>query len=266
MAYFRSALPVLVMGGFLCLSTSVFSLKIDRVIISSDAKPLYLDYWPMVAKAWTKLIGLRPTLAFIGSDEVKVDETYGDVIRFKPIPGVSVALQAQTIRLLVPTLFPDEVCMTSDVDMLPISKKFFVDSIKDVPDDHIVIHNGKPEYKQYPMCYFVAKGKLFQEILGVSDTDSIADIITQWSKIGWGWNTDELVMRRALNAWSGFKTNVTWGYTLKDRPPVRRLDRSKWHVSAKKVAQGYYTEAHMIRPYSFHKKKIDKLLVLLGLK
>ena len=84
----------------------VEALIIDRAIVSSDSNPDYLDFWPIVAKAWNKL-GIRPTLALIADKSVQVDESLGDVIRFEPIKGVSNALYAQTIRLLLPILFED---------------------------------------------------------------------------------------------------------------------------------------------------------------
>ena len=82
--------------------------KIDRVIIASDANQTYLDFWPFVAKAWKKM-GIKPTLALIANKNIVVDETLGDVIRFEPIEGVSTALFAQTVRLLVPAFFENDI-------------------------------------------------------------------------------------------------------------------------------------------------------------
>ncbi len=67
-----------------------------------------MDFWPLVAKAWKKIVGIKPTLVFIAPADVEIDETVGEVIRFEPIPGIPTAQQAQVLRLLIPTLFEDE--------------------------------------------------------------------------------------------------------------------------------------------------------------
>lgn len=99
----------------------------------------YFDFWPIVAKAWKRLIGIKSTLALITDKDVEVDEMVGDVIRFKPIPGVSTSLQSQLVRLMLPAYFEDEICIISDIDMIPISKSYHIDSAKELPEDVFVV-------------------------------------------------------------------------------------------------------------------------------
>ena len=87
--------------GF-CIQINAFTLK--RALVASDTNPMYIDFWPLVAKAWKKL-GLQPTLALIAPPDFNVDTTCGDVIRFDPIPGIPTSFQAQVIRLLAPRIF-----------------------------------------------------------------------------------------------------------------------------------------------------------------
>ena len=67
---------------FFLLFYPLYSMKIDRVILSSDTNPYYLDFWPIVAKAWVKM-GIKPTLALVGNEPVEIDESLGDIIRIK---------------------------------------------------------------------------------------------------------------------------------------------------------------------------------------
>ena len=39
--------------------------KIDRIFISCDDNPLYIEFLPFISMAWDKLIGIKPTLAYV---------------------------------------------------------------------------------------------------------------------------------------------------------------------------------------------------------
>lgn len=163
-----------------CNDSFTKKMTIQRAIVSSDAKPYYLDFWPVVAAGWKRL-GIRPTLILIGDSSVQVDETIGDVIRFEPLPDVDVAMQAQVIRLFAPAFYPDEVSITSDIDMLPVSKTYFHDSVKDKPvDDFVVLRkNAYPDQDRFPMCYNAALGRTFAE--GNGRLKILAGEPTSWS-------------------------------------------------------------------------------------
>jgi len=243
---------------------SSFSLKLDRVIVSTDANPMYMDFWPIVAQAWKEIVGIKPTLALIAPADVEIDESLGDVIRFEPIEGISTALQAQVIRLLLPILFKDEVCIISDIDMIPLSKSFYVNTIAEIPDDCFVVYKSSalPQYKQYAMCYNAAKGSVYGEIFGIDNLDDISDLIKFFAKqFNHAWSTDQQALYFYLNNWEDFETRcVKLGYGTK-----KRVDRVRWGYDIEKLKEGYYVDAHMLRPYKKFKSHNDLLLVHLGL-
>jgi len=248
----------------LLLSSQSAAIKIDRVIVASDTNPMYLDFWPIIAHAWTRL-GIRPTLALIADENVKVDESIGDVIRFKPIPGINSGFYAQTIRLLLPIFFEQEVSIISDIDMIPISTHYFTHLIPQVPDDKFVVYRDiayGPNASQYPMCYNAAKGSTFKEVFGINSLDEIPGLIHSWFKqYGGSWSTDEIVLFNYLNQWTYFKTRcIKLGLTVE-----RRIDRSWWHYDENLLKQDYYIDCHSIRPYLAHKAEIDKLARLIGI-
>ena len=245
----------------------VSGFKIDRVIVSSDANPFFLDFWPIVAKAWNKM-GIKPTLALIATEDVQVDETIGDVIRFEPLAGVPRVCQAKYIRLLLPAYFEDEVCLISDIDMLPLNKDYFIENVKDVPDDCFAVYRDKAYggrysvYKRnrYPMCYTAAKGSVFKEIFQIRSTEDIPRIMRRWTK-KWGRHkSDEYPLTILVMTWKYFHTRcVRLGLG------VKRIDRSNWIYDVDKLKDGYYIDSHMLRPYSKYKKEIDELLFHLGI-
>ncbi len=255
---------------FLC-TFNIYCLKINRVILSTDNNPVYMEFWPIVSKLWKDVIGVQPTLAFIADKSVKIDESLGDVIRFEPIPGISTATYAQCIRLLLPAYFEDEVCITSDIDMLPVNKDYFVNSIKGIPDDCFVNYkNGYYErdgsFLQYPICYNVAKGKIFKEIFKIASIQDIPLIIKQWVSKGYGWNTDERILYKSLHEWCYFKSRfIRLGHLDKDRIDRFRYRDPKdgewfFQYDDKLLQNNFYVDAHCPRPYHKYKNEIDNLV------
>ncbi len=242
--------------------SKVLSFQIDRVILSTNDNPDYIQFWPVAAKAWQEIVGVRPTLALIGSEDVQVDTRYGDVIRFEPIEGVPTSFYAQCVRLLLPALFPHEGCLLADIDMMPLQKKFFTKKVLRIPDDCFLVYRDKAywfwKHRIY-MCYNAAKGKVFQEIFGVKTYEDIPKIIAQWHQIGLGWSTDERLLYKYLKKWKKRKTHLKkLGYAKKKR---RRIDRELCYKK-KKISKHYYIEMNCPRPYAAYKNKIDAVMQL----
>ncbi|MBI2742465.1 MAG: hypothetical protein HYX48_00915 [Chlamydiales bacterium] len=241
------------------LALPLNALEIKRVILATNNNPDYIEFWPVVAPMWKKM-GFTPTLALIAYEGCPIDTSIGDVIRFDPIPGVSEALQAQVVRLLLPALFPDDGCIISDIDMLPLSKTYFVEGAASCPDDTFLVYRNKaPGYAhggKYPMCYLAGKGRVFGSIFGISTYDQIGDMIRLLARAKLGWYTDELMIYAQARKWE-----TTGGKILCLNHGVGpRLDRIHWNMDFKNLDISKYIDCHCPRPYSAHRESIDRVV------
>ena len=247
------------------LTCSSYGIEIKRVIISTNDNPLYIEFWPVVARVWQSM-GIRPTLALIADEECAVDTSLGDVIRFSPIPGISTALQAQVYRLFLPVLFPEEGCLISDIDIIPISRTYFVEGASPCPDQGFLVYRDNafgPRTNQYPMCYVAALGSVFASVFQVYDKSQFADRIRQWTKISNCWETDQWMLYRLVNAWER-----KGGLVVRLGHDVGpRIDRSDWQTGLNPDEILRYIDCHCPRPYSAYKASIDRIVyaVVLGL-
>lgn len=246
----------------LIVNQTAFSFKIDRVVLATNDNPDYIQFWPIAAKAWQEIVGVRPTLALIGGQDVQVDESYGDIIRFEPIPGIPTSFYAQCVRLLLPCLFPTEGCVLADIDLIPLQKRFFTKKIARIPDDHFVVYRNKAYWffkKRIYMCYNAARGETFRDIFGIQTYEDIPRLIKEWWQIGFGWDTDEKMLYRCLKKWDKRKTNVKkLGYSKGSKRRIERKLKYKLH----KLVQQSYTEVNCPRPYAEHKNEIDYVMRL----
>jgi len=238
---------------FLFSSIPSQSLELKRVILATDENPFYIEFWPIVAKTWSAM-GFRPTLALI-SDHDCVDSTIGDVVRFDPIPGFSTAMQAQVYRLFLPALFPEDGCIISDIDMIPISKDYFVENAHPCSESAFLIYRDSAipsEYQEYPMCYIAAKGKLFGSIFRINSETDFIDRLRECRVFHDGFNTDQVILYCWANQWRlGGGELVKLGHIV-----THRLDRAEWKSWQSEEIDSAI-DAHCPRPYSQYKSSID---------
>jgi hypothetical protein len=236
-------------------------MKIDRAIVACDDNPLYTEFWPVVAESWS-LLNIKPTL-FLISDNQQVDESLGDVIRISPLEGIPTSFQAQCVRMLGPTMFPDETSIMSDIDMMPLNKKYFVDNIKDIPSEDFVIFSSdayekQPDFPCYPMCYNAAKGSIYKEIFKY-DMSEYKEAMEDWHSLGHGWTTDERVLYSRFTEWQ--QNNNNFKLLRRGWVPFAtgRVDRAYMKFEPGFMLLDKYIDFHMVRPYNEHKETIDNI-------
>jgi len=164
-------------------------MKIRYALINCNTAPSYLGYWPAVARAWRKL-GITPVLFFIRDSEgVSPPPADGIVHAMEPLPDVEIAVQYTWARFWGAQWYPDDVVLTSDMDVIPLSRDYFVRQFEDIPDDrwvHLGPVGGITQDKRAALagaagrwrlatndiwrfrafCH-VARGRLFKEVLAL---------------------------------------------------------------------------------------------------
>ena len=255
-------------------------MKIDKVVLGSDDNPFYLDFWPIVSRIWRLKFGIEPILyLFTDNTKLEISEEYGKVYYNKILPDVPINVQAQWCRYWAPSTDLDATWMISDIDMLPISKHYFINLIADVPDDKLCNTNSQV-IGGFSACYNIAKGKTFKEILGLPDTFEESVKKTKFWENDFVHNIEDgkgnLIRRTNWCTDETYSNSVFREYhakdptrlVIKDRPGgfcARRLDRgNEWGLWRDElVLQEYYLDAHCPRPYGSYKNSIDKLVNLI---
>jgi hypothetical protein len=247
-------------------------MKIEYSIMSSDSNNLYLDFWEPVSKIWKNKFNITPILYYIDENQtLEINEDYGKVIRLKPIDGIPVYLQCLWVRYWGFSNFLDDVCILSDIDMLPMSKKYFVDNISNIEENKYVHLNPCiNSYGMLPSCYHVSKGINFKKILQLHDNweDSIKHLysLNIGNDPGYHlsgknhWFADE---RFSSNKILEYRNSHPDEIILLDREGGQngfRVDRGGWGYEPELVKQDYYYDSHSIRPYSVHKSEINGLI------
>jgi hypothetical protein len=239
-------------------------MKIDIAIHSSDSSSLYLDFWPIVSEIWFTKFNITPVLIYIDNDINKlIDETYGIVIRLIPIENEPISLQNQIARFWYTSKMPDSISIISDIDMLPISRKYFCDTIQDFKNDmYLHINPCIDTYGRLPACYHISLGKVFKEVLEIDDKwedfyykvkESGFKICEKNNLPNWfcdeSYTTDKVLNYHDQNKIKFIqRENGQNGY---------RIDRANFKYFKYLLSLEYYYDMHSVRPYLDFKNEID---------
>jgi hypothetical protein len=251
-------------------------MKDIKVIISCDDNPYYLDFWYPVSKIWKEYIGVTPVLVHVGTRN-DVSLKYGEVHNIQPDNSLPIHTQAQLARLWYPKHEPETLWITSDIDMFPLSKTYWNEVIMNweaTKPDWTNLNSSGGNY--FPLCYHVALGKMFANILELDDVfgDYVRSMIKQdkiksfhtpenWNgDVMRGWNIDEGVVSEKIANFISLGGNVHQPHRIGGQNG-RRLNKTNWSYEPSLVKSDYYIDCHSIRPYEIHKDEIENLLGLL---
>lgn len=231
-------------------------MQIDKAIMSVDDNPLYEGFWPLISMVWKKRFNITPELIYFGSK--KQDSTYGEVKYVDAVPEIPTHLQCQWARFFYTRLERESTYITTDIDMFPISKSFFIDQISHVNNDAYVHLFGS--HRPMPACYHVAKGKCFQDVMRFEeDFESEMIKIHELSQghqrhMGMsGWGVDESHSTEMLLSYDGDRQKHLFPSTVRSK---FRLDRSNWNYE---YNLSNYIDSHSLRPLKCHMSSIQQL-------
>ena len=204
-------------------------MKLDKVILSSDDNPDYLEFWPIVSEAWRN-IGIEPILFYTGKNKIKNE----NVFNFN-LEKCDSAFIAQNVRLLAPTLFPNDTCIISDIDNMPLSEDYFQGNIVNITDNQFVIY--RPDATSEDMISIMwnaAKGSKWIDIFEVDSVESISKKLLSWypenySIGGDNWYHDQKILKEYITRYEA--KNISSITRLNDESAgFCRLNRSNYSI------------------------------------
>jgi len=267
-------------------------MKIDRVILALNKNPTYTIFWNTVSSVWKKKFNISPTLIFNGDEkefeECGFDMSNGDVLIVNKVDGVSEQNPDWSVTwslFWAATQFPNDVCIFSGIDQIPIGSLFF-DELKKIDDDKFVV-GFADAYKKYtpqtlgyfntvtnvlyPSSHLVGKGKLFKEIFQVEDSweTEARKVYNSKSRYhlknnfypGKSWGLDECYASEKISTYINPETicyfEIFWDYWYKNRIDLHSSTNHKYDLNL--VKQGYYSELTTKNFFS-HKPIIDSII------
>ncbi len=237
-------------------------MKIDTVILSSNDNPDYIQFWPIVSEAWT-LMGVEPILIYTGEQKLNLK---GNVINFYS-KNMDSSFVAQNIRILYPSLLDGNTCIVSDIDNLPLSKNYFVNSVLNFNDNSFIIY--RPDAcppNMISMMWNAANSSTWKEIFNIDSEKNIEKNLKKWytrkyAIEGTAWYTDQIKLRKYVNKFS--KKNKSRIVELNDNElGFYRFNRNRLEKHLNMINENpnlKFTDFHMPRPFNEYEELINKV-------
>jgi hypothetical protein len=241
-----------------------------NVMLSCDDNPYYSDFWPFVRSLWVRRFGIKPKLIYISDDPPPSIPWEEDTLHVKKIQNVPIHLQAQLARIYFAKEFPDDICVLSDIDMFPVSKKFFNKRNIVKFCDRDTFYHLNPEVREFgqlPICYYCGYGSLYDKLVdGLSweeflnmviekdfNTDNFDFQLPSHLQDKKLWFSDEIfiynqILEKNINI---EKSENLIGHGRMDREIILDTDNLSSIYNC--------VDIHLPRPYSEHRSSIDSV-------
>lgn len=257
-------------------------MKLDLCIVACDLNDDYTQFFNIVKYCWKHYVGIDTKFILISSFiPTELESFRDDIILFHPINDIPTAFQAQCIRMLYPALLKQykNSIIISDMDLIPLNKSFYVDSIESINENNFVVYrNVISEYLQYPICFCAANPNTWGEIFSIKSINDVFISIENWyelfvntghfyqisSPFSVIWACDQLKLFELTNNWNDETNRLT---LLSDEiTKFNRLDRHNILNIEKKldeyqinIKSGIYSDFHLPR-LNCYQNLIEKLL------
>lgn len=229
----------------------------DKIaIVSSDNNPMYLDFWEVVRDMWIR-IGIKPLLVHICDKDEIIENNDFIIHKVKKIENVDTGFQSQIIRMYISKYYKNNILITSDIDMIPLSKTYFHSFDNLISENNILLlsSDAYPHInRRFPICYNIAYGKIFSDI--IENDVSFSDYTKRLLSMNKGWDTDELYFGEKIYQFNGNIKYLNRGWTY--GRAINRIDRVFWNYDENEKDK--YIDCHSLRPYSKYINEIKKLI------
>ncbi|MFN2628002.1 MAG: hypothetical protein ABR569_05110 [Gaiellaceae bacterium] len=252
-------------------------MRLDRILLSCDLNPDYLEFWPSTRRAWEEIVGVAPILVLVAPPDQIPDDLQRDdaVVPFAPIADVHPTLQAQCIRLLYPALLDtDGAVLISDIDLYPLKRSYFVDPIALLDASYFVTYRDtRLDRNEVNITFNAAAPATWAEIFDVRDIDQARRRLQEWAgrtdydgRRGWaGWYTDQEILYERLHSWPA-RAERLWtldddycGFNRLDRLELEHENGLERH-RRRALAASKYSDYNCLLPYHRHRGVNDAVL------
>lgn len=228
------------------------------LIYSSNLNPVYVKF-SILQEEVCRHLGLDPFFCKSGAPEWSVDDRQACLPSIEGVPDVFVA---QVSRYILPAFFPDRTFIVGDVDMLFLSRRFVQGLKRRIQGLEGLMLMDSDTYQhvlRFPCCYYIGKGRVFADILGLSDPKwpDVEQLIRDiWSR-GEGWTGDEYFFSEAAQLASARIPVAHHNHRVKTWMGRRsklmgRINRSDWRYTRLGLMMGRYIDVHCVRPIETH--------------
>jgi len=233
---------------------------LDRVIVSSDSSPRFLNFWPIVSKSWERHFEITPTLVLVTKVPFHKKllanlEVFGVVEILQELDELPIENQAKMARWFYACKSQKQIVTIEDIDTIFLENKYLQDKLKKFNSDSLLgigsdiesYNEGNSGMKKFPASNITGSGELFAELFSYQQGMTFAEFLQNFKgtrvfdSLEDPFNppqyfSDESLIR-ALRKTQGFSRIEVIPREIE----VERdwIDRSNWPIASERSTQGF---------------------------
>lgn len=263
-------------------------MKLGGVLSACNDNPYYYEFVPAFVQAWRALYpSAKVRIIFVTARPERLPVPlvpYAEyLVPLMVQEGVSSVFMSQFVRILYPAIWQTPgAILTTDIDMLPMNRRYFRVPIEPIPDDAFVAFRP-PSDNQIYICYTAASWRTWRQLTSLTCWQDIIERIRcvyaaiphkERDRVGSrGWFADQLALYQYVMGLGQVdsETGLNRVHVLSDASArFNRLDRGSfsWAHRGKEqsrfitqgIVAGHFSDYHMHRPYRAHAERIRMIL------
>lgn len=220
-------------------------MKLDCVLACIDDNSLHLDFVPIFIKTWQKLYPSVHIKIILVSKNIPMDfiEYKKYITLFEPIHNVSSNIILGLLKYLYPCVlhYTNGGVMVTDIDVIPLNKNFFTDSILTVKNDRFISLGES--------YYHIGTSTTWKDVFDIQSTQDIRHRILQLFR----GNTHEYIQHKIM-VWDNHTRKLSH---LHDKEThFKRLSRNTFSMNNTKmkndIRDGIYSDYQCYRPMNLY--------------
>lgn len=242
-------------SGALATGTNVVVTAVDGNPRYTGAAHWWFRFWEAIAARLDHSI--VPVLLTVGEPQIGLPPRFADhVVPLPHYPGLPTAFVAQTARVVWPATLigrSDSRILTTDVDMMPLSRRFFQGLLAHSGSEFVVGRDVLSSSGEFPICYLSATGTTWRSVVGpVLDLgEHLRNVLQAYGPYsghhgGVGWSIDQRFIFDRATAWAdsgGHLTRLADSETKHHRLD-RRWPRAAAALGAPLLPLQFFTDYH----------------------
>lgn len=253
--------------------------ELQRVILSSDFSPRFLNFLPIVSHFWKTRFGITPDVAVVYgkanfSEVQQVKKMFSGIANIHLIEGVREAPlgnQAKIARLFLAASLESEFSTIDDIDTVHVQSDFLLQRFSLAEPSKLLaigqeVYNGTPHEGAFPMGNLSGPSYVFSNLVDIKNIHTFGEFVQRFrnanvispreNPFSSRKNFSDEYLLRGIRKLLNFDENIV--FVRRDLDiKARWLDRSWWPDSAQIHRQKYeYEQINFPRPFWENRSRI----------
>lgn len=168
-------------------------MNIDKLFVSSDLNPKFINFWPVVSESWRRIFAIEPTLVIVSKKAIDLKlleliESFGACKIIISKSHAPIENQAKLARWFEACKVNDEIAMIEDIDTIFLRDNYLVSRLSKFKNGELlgigseVYSEDSSKQGKFPASNLTGEGKIFADLFGYVKGESFENFVEKFNQ------------------------------------------------------------------------------------